>query len=102
MVNKGKSYFLARAIVGRLLGLSILFDNASNSQFGVYKGPGVCLARMSAARQTYCSLQSLHFHPPWRSDAAVKPPGVGLRRSSTDAPQALSTVKMLKLRIAVA
>ena len=33
-------------------------------------------------------------------DAAVKPPRKGSRRSSTDTPQALSTAKMLKLRIA--
>jgi hypothetical protein len=33
-------------------------------------------------------------------DAAVKPPRMGLRRSSTGTPYALNTVKMLKLRIA--
>nr|WP_305907498.1 hypothetical protein [Methylomarinum sp. Ch1-1]MDP4520258.1 hypothetical protein [Methylomarinum sp. Ch1-1] len=33
-------------------------------------------------------------------DAAVKPPGMGLRRSSTDTPHALNPAKILKLGIA--
>ncbi len=34
-------------------------------------------------------------------DAAVKPPRMGLRRSSTDTPHVLNPAKILKLRIAV-
>ncbi|MDO9241626.1 MAG: hypothetical protein Q7U30_16565, partial [Methylicorpusculum sp.] len=35
-----------------------------------------------AAGQIFYSGQNLHFHPPWLSDAAVKPPWKSLRHSS--------------------
>ncbi|WP_304897598.1 hypothetical protein [Methylicorpusculum sp.] len=64
----------------------------SNSQFEEKKGLGKLFEDVGS-RADFYSGQYLHFHRPWRSDAAVKPPWKGLRRSSKGFPQPKMTPK---------